>query len=110
MSIESAIFAIHRFHGDSLTKSLTGIEQEIRGMGAIAAHALCVNHHIDDDFMASTAEIKNLAGQINVIIHAAGILRSLPSILEPGEKVESVSLGAGNAGRKFDLETDRRVA
>jgi hypothetical protein len=51
-----------------------------------------------------------VAGQINVIIHAAGILCSLPRILEPGEIVESVSLGAGNTGRRFDLETNRRVA
>jgi hypothetical protein len=30
--------------------------------------------------------------------------------MEPGEVVESVSLGAGNTGRKFDLETNFRVA
>ncbi len=45
-----------------------------------------------------------------MIIHAAGILRSLESIMEPGEFVESLSLGAGNTGRKFDLETNLRVA
>jgi hypothetical protein len=58
----------------------------------------------------SAASIKKLSGQINVIIHAAGILCSLPSILKPGEVVESVSLGAGNTGRQFDLETNFRVA
>ena len=30
--------------------------------------------------------------------------------MESGEKVKSVSLGAGNTGRKFDLETNRRIA
>ena len=39
-----------------------------------------------------------------------GILRCLPHILEPGESVESLSLGAGNTGRDFDLETNQRVA
>lgn len=34
----------------------------------------------------------------------------LPHILEPDERVESVSLGAGNTGRDFDLETNVRVA
>ncbi len=34
----------------------------------------------------------------------------LPKILKPGEIVEYVSLGAGNTGRQFDLETNRRVA
>ena len=56
------------------------------------------------------AEIKQVAGQIDVIIHAAGIVCSLPALLLPGETVQSVSLGAGNTGRKFDLETTHRVA
>jgi len=51
-----------------------------------------------------------LAGQINVTIHALGILLCLPHILEQGETVEYVSLGAGNTGREFDLETNLRVA
>lgn len=54
--------------------------------------------------------MKRLAGQVNVTIHALGILLCLPHILEPGERVESVSLGAGNTGRDFDLETNLRVA
>lgn len=54
--------------------------------------------------------MKRLAGQINVTIHALGILLCLPHILEAGERVESVSLGAGNTGREFDLETNLRVA
>lgn len=60
--------------------------------------------------MSSALTIKQLAGQINVIIHSAGILKSLNGILVDGEVVESVSLGAGNTGRKFDLETNFRVA
>ena len=39
--------------------------------------------------------MKRLAGQINVTIHALGILLCLPHILEPSERVEPVSLGAG---------------
>lgn len=54
--------------------------------------------------------MKRLAAQIDVTIHALGILMCLPHILEPGERVEYVSLGAGNTGRQFDLETDRRIA
>jgi hypothetical protein len=33
-----------------------------------------------------------------------------PQILEKGETVEYVSLGAGNTGREFDLETNCRIA
>jgi hypothetical protein len=60
--------------------------------------------------LRAALEVKRISGQINVLVHAAGILTSLPYILESGEKVISVSLGAGNSGKEFDLETDRRVA
>jgi len=54
--------------------------------------------------------IKRLAGQINVVVHALGILLCLPHILRPGEAIDYVSLGAGNTGRAFDLETNQRIA
>jgi hypothetical protein len=54
--------------------------------------------------------VKKIAGQINVVIHATGIALSLQSILQDGEKIESLSLGAGNTGKFFDLETDSQVA
>jgi hypothetical protein len=53
--------------------------------------------------------MKRVAGQINVVIHTIGILLCLPHVLEPGERVLSLSLGAGNTGRAFDLETDQRI-
>jgi len=56
--------------------------------------------------MAAAALMKRVAGQINVVIHALGILLCLPHILEADEVVEYVSLGAGNTGRAFDLETN----
>ncbi len=62
------------------------------------------------DALAAAAELKRIAGQINVTIHALGIIRCLPHILEPGETVEYVSLRAGNTDRTFDLETNLRVA
>ena len=36
-----------------------------------------------------------MAGQVNTVIHVLGILVSLPFVLDPGEKVLSLSLGAG---------------
>lgn len=110
MTIDRAIEAIEAFQGSSLTASLSAIEAGIIGLGAPDLRAFCGSRRIDNAFMASAASIKKVAGQINVIIHAAGILCSLPSLLESGEIVESVSLGAGNTGRRFDLETNRRIA
>jgi hypothetical protein len=51
-----------------------------------------------------------LLGRVNGLIHAVGILVSLPYIREPGEVITALSLGAGNTGRAYDLETDRRIA
>lgn len=112
MSLDPAIEAIENFQGKSLTKSLSDIEALINKtkMGLPEVQSFCDSRHIDDEFLASALSIKKVAGQINVIIHAAGILRSLQYILEPGEVIESVSLGAGNTGRKYDLETNFRVA
>lgn len=110
MTIVKALRALEAFQGVSLTESLSDIENRIIGFGVDEVVELCAAKAIDDTFMDSAIAVKRVAGQINVIIHAAGILRSLPSIIEPGEKVESVSLGAGNTGRQFDLETNLRVA
>lgn len=110
MSIDKALQALEAFQGDSLTESLSDIERRIVGSGVENVYDFCEMRGINGDFMESAIAIKRVAGQINVIIHAAGILRSLSGLLEPGEKVESVSLGAGNTGRKFDLETNIRVA
>jgi hypothetical protein len=79
--------------------------QSIAGLASILAE-----QHIDARVLEAAFAIKKIASQINVTIHVLGIILSLPKILEPGEVIESVSLGAGNTGRKFDLETDRRIA
>lgn len=110
MSIPQALKAIEAFQGDSLTNSLSHIENSIVGLNADKMGDFCADRSIDAPFMSSAVAVKKVAGQINVIIHAAGILSSLPHILKPGEVVESVSLGAGNTGRRFDLETNQRIA
>lgn len=110
MTIDKALHALESFQGDSLTESLFDIESRIIGFGVEEVRELCAAQGIDETFMDPAIAVKRVAGQINVIIHAAGILRSLPGIIEPGEKVESVSLGAGKTGRQFDLETIMRVA
>lgn len=106
MTINKALQALQTFQGESLTKTLANIESEIQGLGIEHAAKFSLSNGITDDFLEHARSIKRIAGQINVIIHAAGILRSLSSILQNNEVVESVSLGAGNTGRKFDLETN----
>jgi hypothetical protein len=67
--------------------------------------------------MAGALLFKSLVGQVNTVIHAMGILVSLPYVLDEDERVEHLSLGAGTKRRStgsedrlHDLETDRKVA
>lgn len=53
--------------------------------------------------------MKAFAGQIDVLVHAVGILVGLPYVLEDDEEIESLSLGAGSSGRDHDLVTNTRV-
>lgn len=101
---------LRRFTGENLTATLAGLETAVRGGSLEDIPNLLVGAGADGAALTAAAELKRLAGQINVTIHALGILRCLPHILEPGERVEYVSLGAGNTGRPFDLETNVRVA
>lgn len=80
------------------------------GIEAVEAAEFADEVGATNELLGGSLIVKRLAGQINVIIHAAGILRALPFILAPGERVVCASLGAGNTGRAWDLETDRQVA
>ena len=98
------------FTGPKLTATLAKVEGSINGLTAESCQEFLDQAKAGKQALAAAAEMKRLAGQINVVIHALGILLCLPHILEEGERVDYVSLGAGNTGRMFDLETDRRVA
>lgn len=99
-----------QFTGSDLTRTLARIESAVQGVTAAECETFLEDSGAGREVLAAAAEMKRLAGQINVTIHALGILLCLPHILEPGERVEYVSLGAGNTGRQFDLETNLRVA
>ncbi|SLN72328.1 hypothetical protein [Oceanibacterium hippocampi] len=99
-----------QFTGPDLTQTLARIERAVRGVAANDCASFLEGAGVGREALAAAAEMKRLAGQINVTIHALGILLCLPHILEPDERVEYVSLGAGNTGREFDLETNLRVA
>lgn len=101
---------LDRFAGKDLTQVLKGIERDAAGVTAADCGALLDRARADRGTLRAAADLKGVAGQVNVTIHALGILLCLPHILEAGETVESVSLGAGNTGRPFDLQTNLRVA
>lgn len=110
MEIERAIAKVNNFKGDGLTGTLRDIEIEFDKANRANTELLCKKFQLDSDLLSSALKVKKAASQINVIIHAVGILLALPHILTEDEHVESLSLGAGNTGRSFDLETNKRVA
>ena len=110
MDLAQRIAAFQRFCGPDLTRTLAGLEGALRGATAADLQTLLGGTEATDEAIAGAGELKQIASQIYVAIHALGILLCLPHLLEHGESVQYVSLGAGNTGRAFDLETDRRIA
>lgn len=96
--------------GYHLTATIRMIEASLAGKQRRAAERTIARHEIDEVVLKGALTIKDLAAQIHVVIHTAGMLVALPHILERDERIESVSLGAGNTGREHDLVTDRRIA
>lgn len=110
-AFDLALAAVQTFgSGPGLTTRIADLEQSLSGLPRDEAVQLLVGESVDASVLDAALTIKDLSSQIDVVIHALGILTSLPYILEPGEIVESLSLGAGNTGRAHDLVTDRRIA
>jgi hypothetical protein len=109
-SILEAVKAIQQFKQDSLTNRISAIESKLAGADLNVVQSVYPSLGVTSDLLESAITFKRTASQINVLIHSIGILLSLPEILEQGEVVEYLSLGAGNTGRPFDLETNHRVA
>ena len=110
MQITEAITALGLFSGQDVGRTLSKIELAVEGATADSCTPLLHEYHAHHDALAAAGLVKRLAGQVNVVVHALGILLCLPEVLQPGEVIESISLGAGNTGKPFDLETSHRVA
>jgi hypothetical protein len=110
LAIEDAIHLLQTFRGADLTQTIYQIEKSLRGVSAESYSTVLSTSGAKAEVLGAASLVKQLAGQINVVIHALGILLCLPHVLRPGEIIEYVSLGAGNTGRAFDLETNQRVA
>ncbi len=101
---------IQRFEEDSLRTRVAILENRFQGANKVACTSLSSALNISTELLASAFVLKQAVGQINVVIHAVGILLSLPYILQPNEVIEELSLGAGNTGKPFDLTTNFRIA
>jgi hypothetical protein len=110
LAVADAIRLLQTFRGTDLTETIYQIEKTLRGVSVDGYSVVLATSGAKEEVLGAAGLIKQLAGQINVVIHALGILLCLPHILRPGEVIDYVSLGAGNTGRAFDLETNLRVA
>lgn len=110
--LPSDLKAITAVFGDTPTVMIRNFEQEIPHIQSydVTLTGYLKKFSISADTLQSALNLKKNLGQLHVIIHALGILLSLPYVIQTGETIESVSLGAGNTGKQFDLITDRRVA
>jgi hypothetical protein len=110
-ALAAAMAVLERLTKPSGTTAwIGGLERRLEGTQQLSVRSLLEREGIGADTLEAAMQIKRMSGQINVLVHAVGIVNALPYILEPGEVVETLSLGAGNTGRDHDLETDRRVA
>lgn len=100
---------LESFRAGSLRMAVAKLENSFAGLTKAEARSQLGQVGVSMDLLLAALLVKRHAGQINEIIHAIGILLSLPHILEDGEVVEGLSLAAGNTGKQFDLETNRRV-
>lgn len=110
MSVLDGLAPFERFCTDNLTDALAQAEASVAHAAKSDLGALFAGANVTHEALAVAGELKRVAGQVNVAIHALGILLSLPHVLNDDEVIEYVSLGAGNTGRAFDLETNQRVA
>lgn len=101
---------VQDFEKDSLADQISAIETILQGANAEKFAASFRLLGIDPGLLDAALTMKSVAREINVIIHAVGILLAIPKILADDERVISLSLGAGSTGKNFDLETSQRVA
>jgi len=109
--LQRALAALASFASpEEFTLRISEIESSLTSLTREQAADRLVEERVDSSVFDAALTVKRLAGRINDIVHAVGILTALPHILEPGEVIESLSLAAGNTGRAYDLETDRQLA
>jgi hypothetical protein len=109
-SLAGAIHLLQTFRGPDLTRTIGQIEKSLKESSSDNYSTVLTTSGAKAELLGAAGLVKQLAAQIDVVVHALGILLCLPHILRPGEVIEYVSLGAGNTNRDFDLETNQRVA
>jgi len=101
--------AKHLLKDKSLRIHISDIENELKFKSKEYVIGYVRKHRVSE-ILAEKQYLKKISLQVDVAIHAYGILSALPHILEDGEAIEYLSLGAGNTGKAYDLATSKRIA
>ncbi len=111
LALATCVEQTAKFAGKNLPSRIGELEFKFAGLERAAIGERLQTNSIDQNLVEAAPTVKRAAAQIDVVLHALGILVLLPSILDDGETLESLSLGAGSSeAKRFDLETDRRIA
>ena len=110
ITLVEAASLIQDFEHGSLTNRISTLESTLKNADKATCASMFQTLQVNPSLLDSALALKQTAGQVNVLVHAIGILLALPHILEDQEAIQSLSLGAGNTGKSFDLETTHRVA
>jgi hypothetical protein len=105
-----AIRNLQGFTVPSLTRRIASLESALVDADTNSCSDILARESVSNELLTSAYLLKRTSSQIDTMVHALGILLTLPHILEPSERIEYLSLGAGNTGRAFDLETTQRIA
>lgn len=108
--LTESVIKIRDFQQGNLGQKFADLEKQFRGKKQNHLQALNSANGLDVSLIHSALDVKRALGQINEIVHAVGILLLLPNILLDDEVIETISLGAGNTGKDFDLVTNKRIA
>lgn len=100
MNLNDAIKIINRFKNESVKDTINDLQKLEKSV--LSANFTMV--------FSAAKIVKEASAQINEIVHATGIMMAREVWLNEDEKVEYLSLGAGNNKGRFDLETNLRIA
>ncbi len=103
MELSKAITEIATFKGENLKVKLNLIKQQLIGKGKAEIIP-------QPNLFEAALELKKQSAQIDEIVHAAGIIKSLQTILDDDEVIEDLSLASGAEGEGFDVVTNKRIA
>jgi len=110
MNLSDSAKLIKVFCNNALSDKLSKIEKSCVSKSSCNLRAIFSKFGVNKTILKASIELQDITSQIYIINHAVGILLSLPYILEQNEKILSLSLGAGNTGKQFDLETNLKIA